>query len=80
MHLYLGEIRTYSFSFAPPHFVPCDGRLLNVYEYELLYSLLETTFGGDGVETFGVPNIPPMSENGPYFYICWAGTFPFADR
>jgi microcystin-dependent protein len=54
---YVGEIRLFGFSRTPTSWVPCDGRLLSIAQYTPLYALLGTTFGGDGVNTFGVPDL-----------------------
>ncbi len=52
---YVGEIRMVAFAKAPTNWVICDGRLLSVQTYQLLFSLIGTTYGGDGVSTFGIP-------------------------
>jgi len=54
---YVGEIRLFPYNFAPNGWFDCDGRLLSIAEYEVLYTLLGTTYGGDGVNTFGLPNL-----------------------
>lgn len=53
---FVGEVRLFPYSFAPNGWFDCDGRLLSIAEYEVLYTLLGTTYGGDGVTTFGLPN------------------------
>ncbi len=54
---YVGEIRSVGFTFAPPGYFPCDGRLLPIAQYDVLYTLLGTTYGGDGVSTFALPDL-----------------------
>ncbi|MBL0869173.1 MAG: tail fiber protein [Phycisphaerales bacterium] len=54
---YLGEIVAFAGNFAPEGYVPCDGRLLDKSVYSALFSLMGTTFGGNGVTTFGVPDL-----------------------
>ncbi|WP_346948473.1 tail fiber protein [Dyella sp.] len=54
---YVGEIRLFPYNFAPNGWFDCDGSLLSISEYEVLYTLLGTTYGGDGVNTFGLPNL-----------------------
>lgn len=54
---YVGEIRMFSGNYAPENWLPCDGRLLSVSGYEVLFSLIETTYGGDGRTTFGLPDL-----------------------
>src|SRR5437868_3230315 len=54
---YVGEIRMFGGNFAPANWCFCDGRLLPISQYDVLYTLLGTTYGGDGVNTFAVPNL-----------------------
>lgn len=54
---YVGEIRLVGFNFPPAGWIPCDGRLLAISEYDVLFTLLGTTYGGDGVTTFAVPDM-----------------------
>lgn len=53
----LGEIRIFAGNYAPGGWSLCDGRLLQISEYEALYSILGTTYGGDGRSTFAVPDL-----------------------
>ncbi len=54
---YIGEIRMFGFPRVPVGWQPCDGSLLAIAEYDVLYNLLGTTYGGDGQSTFGVPDL-----------------------
>jgi microcystin-dependent protein len=54
---FLGEIRTFSFNFAPKGWAMCNGQLLPINQNQALFSLLGTNFGGDGRTTFGLPNL-----------------------
>jgi len=54
---YVGEIRMFAGNFAPSGWSNCDGSLLPISEYDVLFSLLGTTYGGDGQETFAVPDL-----------------------
>lgn len=56
---YLGEIRLFPYrgGIVPVDFVVCDGQKLSIQQYQALFSLLGTTYGGDGVTTFGVPDL-----------------------
>jgi microcystin-dependent protein len=54
---YLGEIKLVSFGFAPKGWVPCNGQLMSISQNQALFSLLGTTYGGDGVNSFGLPNL-----------------------
>lgn len=54
---YLGEVRIFAGNYAPQGWFPCDGRLLPISQYTALFSLLGTMYGGDGVTTFGLPDL-----------------------
>ena len=54
---YIGEIRMFAGSFAPAGWIFCEGQLLAISENETLFQLIGTTYGGDGEETFGVPDL-----------------------
>ena len=54
---YVGEIRMVGFNFAPAGWASCDGSLLPISEFETLFNLIGTTYGGDGQSTFAVPNL-----------------------
>jgi microcystin-dependent protein len=54
---YLSEIRVFAFGFAPKGWALCNGQLLTINANEALFALLGTTYGGDGVTTFALPNL-----------------------
>lgn len=54
---YLGEIRVFAGSYAPKGWAFCDGQLMSVVQNQALYSLLGTTYGGNGVTTFALPDL-----------------------
>jgi len=54
---YVGEIRPVGFNFAPVGWALCNGQLLSISEYDTLFTLIGTTYGGDGQSTFGLPNL-----------------------
>jgi microcystin-dependent protein len=54
---FLGEIRLMSFVFAPKGWALCNGQLLAINQNQALFSLLGTTFGGDGRVNFALPNL-----------------------
>jgi microcystin-dependent protein len=54
---FLSEIRIMSFNFAPKGWALCNGTLLPINQNQALFSLLGTTYGGDGRVTFGLPNL-----------------------
>lgn len=53
---YLGEIRLFTFNFAPKSWAFCNGQLLPINQNQALFSLLGTAFGGDGRTTFALPD------------------------
>jgi microcystin-dependent protein len=57
MQPYIGQLLLVGFNFAPLGYLPCDGRSLSIGQYDALYSLLGTTYGGDGVNTFNLPDL-----------------------
>lgn len=57
MDPFLGQIQPFGFSFAPRGWAKCDGQLLPIASYSALFSLLGTTFGGDGRTSFGLPDL-----------------------
>jgi microcystin-dependent protein len=54
---YLGEIRMFGADWAPVGWAICDGSLLLISQYDPLFQLIGTTYGGDGVTTFGLPDL-----------------------
>ncbi|MFZ5822958.1 MAG: phage tail protein [Bacillota bacterium] len=54
---FIGEIRAFSFDFEPHGWAFCDGRLLSIAQNTALFSILGTTYGGDGRTTFGLPDL-----------------------
>lgn len=54
---YIGEIRMFAGNFAPAGWAFCDGQIMPISENDTLFNLIGTTYGGDGEETFGLPNL-----------------------
>lgn len=54
---FLGEIRAFGFNFAPYQWALCDGQILPISQYAALFSLLGTSYGGNGTTNFGLPNM-----------------------
>jgi microcystin-dependent protein len=66
---YLGEIRMFGGNFAPAGWRFCDGSLLPIQQNDALFSLIGTTYGGDGQTTFAVPDLRgriPIHQGGSY--------------
>jgi microcystin-dependent protein len=54
---YMGELRIMSFNFAPKYWAQCNGQFLPINSNQALFSLLGTTYGGNGVTTFALPDL-----------------------
>ncbi|MBT9314088.1 phage tail protein [Leptothoe spongobia] len=54
---YIGEIRMFGFNFAPRNWAKCNGELLSINQNQSLYSILGTTYGGDGRTSFALPEL-----------------------
>ena len=54
---YVGELRMFAGNFAPAGWMFCEGQLLPISEYETLFNLIGTTYGGDGQSTFALPDL-----------------------
>jgi microcystin-dependent protein len=54
---YVGEIRMFAGSFAPAGWMLCQGQSLPISENDVLFQLIGTTYGGDGEQTFNLPNL-----------------------
>ncbi len=66
---YVGEIRMFAGNFAPAGWFFCEGQIVPISEYETLFQLIGTTYGGDGQNTFALPDLrgrlPVHQGNGP---------------
>ncbi|MBK6978886.1 MAG: tail fiber protein [Cytophagaceae bacterium] len=54
---FIGDIAIFGFNFEPNGWAYCNGQLLNIYENDALFALIGTTYGGDGQNTFGLPDL-----------------------
>ena len=64
---FTGEIRMFAGSFAPVGWAFCNGQLLSISDNDVLFNLIGTTFGGDGQDTFGLPDLQcrlPIHQDG----------------
>jgi len=69
MNNFLGEIQIFGFNYPPANWAFCDGSLMVLRQYTALFSLLGTVYGGDGKNTFALPNLQGQAA-------CAAGTGP----
>ena len=54
---FLGEIRLFAFTFPPKGWAECNGQTMAINQNQALFSILGTTYGGNGVTTFALPNL-----------------------
>lgn len=54
---FVGEIRMFGGNYAPMDWALCDGSTLKIVDYQLLYDVIGTTYGGDGVQSFKLPDL-----------------------
>src|ERR1700730_874178 len=76
---FLGEVETFAFGFCPQGWSTLNGQLLSISQNTALFSLLGTTYGGDGMTTFALPTAKPIfTATGAVLLQCIAlqGIFP----
>jgi len=80
---YVGAIISVPYNFCPAGWLEANGQLVPIVQYEVLYNLIGTTYGGDGQTTFALPNppeptAPGVPPKGGYFMRCISmfGVFP----
>lgn len=64
MEPYIGQLQLFGFNFAPKGWALCNGQLLSIMQYQALFSLISTTYGGDGRTTFALPDLRGRVPNG----------------
>jgi microcystin-dependent protein len=75
MQPFVGQIQLLPYNFAPTGWLPCAGQTLQISQYQALFALIGTNFGGDGRATFALPNLKGPAANVNY-YIALEGIFP----
>ena len=73
---FVGEIRLFPYNFAPRGWIRCEGQLLPILQYQALFALFGTTFGGDGRTGFQLPNLREGPAANTFYYIALQGVFP----
>jgi microcystin-dependent protein len=64
--VFIGEIRAFGFDFTPESWISCNGQMLPIAnEFMALYSILGTTYGGNGRTEFGIPNLNGTEDQNP---------------
>jgi microcystin-dependent protein len=61
---FIGEIMIFGFNFAPKGYATCSGQILSIAQNTALFSILGTTYGGNGQTTFGLPDLRSRGANG----------------
>jgi microcystin-dependent protein len=61
---FMGQIMLTGFGFAPKYFAQCNGQLLSVSQNQALFSLLGTNYGGNGIQTFALPDLRSRAPAG----------------
>ena len=82
MEFFVGQICLFPWSWTPHGWLPCDGRSLSIADYQILFSLIGTEFGGDGRTAFNLPNLTPIKGKGAGdvgYFICVDGIYPQRD-
>jgi microcystin-dependent protein len=75
----MGSIVLFAGNYAPQGWALCDGHMLQIAANTALFSILGTSYGGDGQTTFALPNLSAPSENGPQYIIAVEGVYPSRD-
>lgn len=74
---FIGLIALFAFNFAPRGWSTCEGQVLPINQNAALFALLGTTFGGDGQQTFALPDLRGKAPgDGLAYYIAIQGIFP----
>jgi len=80
MDYFIGTILLLPYSFTPMTMLLCNGQILNIAPYQTLFSLIGATYGGDGINTFAVPNMLGQEpQPGMNYYIIYEGIYPRHD-
>jgi len=75
MEPFIGQIQLFAFSFPPQGWMSCEGQVLSISQYTALFSLLGTTYGGNGTSTFALPNLKAPLD-GTHYCIAIQGVYP----
>jgi microcystin-dependent protein len=70
----IGTIKLFAGNFAPKGYMLCEGQQLSIAQYQALFSILGTQYGGDGTTNFLLPKIEPVE--GANYIIAISGVFP----
>jgi microcystin-dependent protein len=80
MEPFIGQILLLPYTFAPSQWAYCEGQLLPISQYQPLFALIGTQFGGDGQRTFALPDLRGKEPiPGTRYCIALTGVFPSRD-
>ena len=66
-------------SYAPRGWAFCEGQLIEINSNNVLFAVIGTNFGGDGIKNFALPNLQKQAPEGTKYMICVMGQFPMRD-
>jgi microcystin-dependent protein len=75
----VGEIRLFGGNFAPYNWALCEGQLLPIRGNEVIFTIVGTTYGGDGSTNFALPDLKGQGPGGAIYVICMTGVYPRRD-
>ena len=73
---FVGQLEIFGFAFPPKNWAPCNGQLIAISTNQALFSLFGTTYGGDGVRTFGLPDLRSRLPMGTDQFAPSGGQYP----
>ena len=76
MDYFIGQVAYFGFDWPPQNWALCNGQTLSISNYQALYALIGNKYGGDGRQTFALPNLMPTEPDQPTPCICVNGVFP----
>jgi microcystin-dependent protein len=80
MEPFFGQIQAFGFNYAPVGWAACEGQIMSIQQNTALFSLLGTTYGGDGHTTFALPDFRAASaRDNVHYCIATNGVYPPRD-
>ena len=76
MNPFIGSVLLVPYTYLPHGWLPCVGTLIPIQDYESLFNLIGTTYGGNGQDTFALPNLQNICPTGMMYIIAYSGIFP----
>jgi hypothetical protein len=73
---FIGQVDLMTHRLAPQGWARCDGCDQWIEGEQAAFSVIGLAYGGDGISTFRLPDLPPLGPNGPYFFVALRGRFP----